>query len=113
MIMIDDPDSEYLLVCLAPGLDEVARAGSRLNVRGMMPSVTNVNNVSLVTGSYPETHGITSNYWMDRELRSRIIVSRLVLKVCYWVGTKVLGMRAQYEEHEFDVAESVLFDTKE
>jgi len=33
----------------------------------MMPSVTNVNNVSLVTGSYPETHGITSNYWLDRE----------------------------------------------
>ncbi|KAG4422589.1 hypothetical protein IFR04_004210 [Cadophora malorum] len=29
------------------------------------------------------------------------------------VGTKVLGMRAQYEEYEVDVAESVLFDTKE
>jgi phosphonoacetate hydrolase len=33
----------------------------------MMPSVTNVNNVSLVTGRYPESHGITSNYWLDRD----------------------------------------------
>ncbi|PVH71239.1 hypothetical protein DL98DRAFT_521183 [Cadophora sp. DSE1049] len=51
--------------------------------------------------------------WVDRELRSRITISRLVLKVCYWVGTKVLGMKAQYEEYEVDVAESVLVDTKE
>ena len=33
----------------------------------MMPTVTNVNNASLVTASYPETHGIVSNYWLDRE----------------------------------------------
>jgi len=67
VIMIDGLDPEYLEVCPAPRLDELARSGFRLDVRGMMPSVTNVNNVSLVTGSYPETHGITSNYWLDRE----------------------------------------------
>ena len=65
--MIDGLDPEYLAMCPAPRLEELSRAGSRLNVRGMMPSVTNVNNVSLVTGSYPESHGITSNYWLDRE----------------------------------------------
>ncbi len=67
VIMIDGLDPEYLEVCPAPRLEELARSGFRLDVRGMMPSVTNVNNVSLVTGSYPETHGITSNYWLDRE----------------------------------------------
>ncbi len=67
LIMIDGLDPEYLEVCPAPRLEELARTGFRLDVRGMMPSVTNVNNVSLVTGSYPETHGITSNYWLDRE----------------------------------------------
>ncbi len=67
VIMIDGLDPEYLEVCPAPRLEEMARSGFRLDVRGMMPSVTNVNNVSLVTGSYPETHGITSNYWLDRE----------------------------------------------
>ena len=66
VIMIDGLDPEYLEVCLAPRLEELARTGFRMNVRGMMPSVTNVNNVSLVTGSYPESHGITSNYWLDK-----------------------------------------------
>ncbi len=36
----------------------------------MMPTVTNVNNVSLVTASYPQAHGITSNYWFDRQTAS-------------------------------------------
>lgn len=31
-----------------------------------MPSVTNVNNVSLVTGGPPSLHGITANYYFDR-----------------------------------------------
>ena len=67
VIMIDGLDPEYLSICPAPRLEELAKAGSRSNVRGLMPSVTNVNNVSLVTGSYPENHGITSNYWLDRD----------------------------------------------
>ena len=29
-------------------------------------SVTNVNNVSIATGTFPETHGITTNYHVDR-----------------------------------------------
>ena len=39
-----------------------------------MPSVTNVNNVSLVTASYPEAHGICSNYWHLRERDEGIYV---------------------------------------
>ena len=35
-----------------------------------MPTVTNVNNTSMVTASYPETHGITSNYWLDQSTGS-------------------------------------------
>lgn len=45
----------------------MAQRGFRVDGRGMTPSVTNVNNVSLVTASYPERHGITSNYWFDRQ----------------------------------------------
>jgi len=32
----------------------------------MVPTVTNVNNVSLITGTYPHEHGITSNCYYDR-----------------------------------------------
>ena len=67
IILIDGFDPEYPAACPAPALDAVARAGFRVVGRGMTPSVTNVNNVSLVTGSYPERHGITSNYWLDKE----------------------------------------------
>ena len=67
VVLIDGFDPEYLDACLAPNLAAMARRGFRVDGRGMTPSVTNVNNVSLVTGSYPERHGITSNYWLDRQ----------------------------------------------
>jgi len=34
--------------------------------QGVVPSVTNVNNVSIITGVTPRIHGITSNYWFNR-----------------------------------------------
>ena len=67
VVLIDGFDPEYLDVCPAPNLAAMARHGFRVDGHGMTPSVTNVNNVSLVTGSYPERHGITSNYWLDRQ----------------------------------------------
>ena len=68
IVLIDGLDPQYLDACPAPNLAAMARRGFRVEGRGMTPRVTNVNNVSLVTGSYPETHGITSNYLLDRQL---------------------------------------------
>ena len=31
-----------------------------------MPTFTNPNNVSIVTGAPPEVHGISGNYYLDR-----------------------------------------------
>ena len=67
VVLIDGLDPEYLEACQAPNLSAMERQGFRVDGRGMTPSVTNVNNVSLVTGSYPEQHGITSNYLLDRQ----------------------------------------------
>ena len=67
VVLIDGLDPEYLVACPAPNLDAMSRRGFRTGGKGMTPSVTNVNNVSLVTASYPESHGITSNYWLDRQ----------------------------------------------
>ena len=68
VVLIDGLDPEYLDACQAPNLAAMEQRGFRVNGSGMTPSVTNVNNVSLVTGSYPEQHGITSNYLLDRQL---------------------------------------------
>ena len=45
---------------------KLAEAGFYEHVNAVIPSVTNVNNVSIATGTFPETHGITTNYHVDR-----------------------------------------------
>ena len=67
LVMVDGLDPVYLDSCPAPNFTELAKKGFQTEVRALMPTVTNVNNTSLVTNSYPESHGITSNYWLDRE----------------------------------------------
>ncbi|MFB3120052.1 MAG: alkaline phosphatase family protein [Stenotrophomonas maltophilia] len=67
LVMVDGLDPTYLDSCPAPNFRELAKKGFQTEVRAMMPTVTNVNNTSLVTNSYPESHGITSNYWLDQE----------------------------------------------
>ena len=64
IICIDGLDPEYLEACEMPNLREFAKKGFSKIGQGMMPAVTNVNNVSLLTGSYPQVHGVCSNYWL-------------------------------------------------
>ena len=67
VITIDGLDPEYLAALDAPNLRALGRAGFSKTGSCMMPSVTNVNNVSIVTGRYPSEHGISSNYRKIRE----------------------------------------------
>ncbi len=67
VVMVDGLDPEYLEGNSMPRLMELGRDGFMVEGRAMMPTVTNVNNVSLVTACYPEDHGITSNYWFNRQ----------------------------------------------
>ena len=67
VICIDGLDPEYLDACETPVLRRMGRQGFLKVGRCIMPSVTNVNNVSLVTASYPIAHGICSNYMLVRE----------------------------------------------
>ena len=67
VLCIDGLDPEYLDACEAHVLNGLGGRGFLKLGRSMLPSVTNVNNVSLVTGAYPEEHGICSNYRLVRE----------------------------------------------
>ena len=67
LICVDGFDPEYLDACEMPNLREMGRKGFLKIGRSLMPSVTNVNNVLLLTASYPEAHGICSNYRLVRE----------------------------------------------
>lgn len=68
VVCLDGCSPEYLDAADTPNLDALAEDGWRVDGRAVVPTVTNVNNVSVVTGVFPETHGITSNYYLDRRL---------------------------------------------
>jgi phosphonoacetate hydrolase len=66
---IDGFGPEYLAQSEMPNLREMIRSGMHVEGRGVIPSVTNVNNACLVTASMPSENGITGNYYYDRATR--------------------------------------------
>jgi phosphonoacetate hydrolase len=50
-----------------PSLKKMAQDGLFRNVQGVFPSVTNVNNVSVCCGSWPDQHGISANSYYDAQ----------------------------------------------
>lgn len=68
---IDGCSPRYLDLALGDGLmPRLSRAlkegGVYARGLGQMPSFTNPNNVSIVTGSSPAVHGISGNYYFDK-----------------------------------------------
>jgi phosphonoacetate hydrolase len=67
---IDGGDPAYLDDALARGLMPCLRSmlssgGAYQRGRGQMPSLTNPNNLSIVTGAPPVVHGIPGNHYLD------------------------------------------------
>ena len=63
VICVDGFDPEYFDVIDTPNIDRLIQNGGFYCIgKSMWPSVTNVNNVSILTGEYPSVHGICSNY---------------------------------------------------
>ena len=60
ILCIDGFGPEYLEMSPTPTLDRMARAGKLVIGRSVIPSVTNVNNVSIVTGVPPSMLGSTA-----------------------------------------------------
>ena len=96
LICIDGLDPEYLENCDAPNLKELGRKGFFNLGESMMPSVTNVNNMSIVTGVYPEVHGICSNYWYVKSTRQGYYTesSDYVLTETMFVKARKLGLKS-------------------
>ena len=65
-ITVDGFGTDYLQQSDMPNLKRMIEAGTYVEGRGMIPSLTNVNNASILTASFPEDHGITGNYYYDR-----------------------------------------------
>src|SRR5918992_2687753 len=70
VITIDGCDPRYLDDALARGLMPrlaamLARGGAYARGRSQMPSFTNTNNLSIVTGATPAGHGLPGNHYLD------------------------------------------------
>ncbi len=66
--LMDGLDPAYIEKSEMPNLRRAMKAGTYRVGTGMMPSLTNVNQATLATGSYPEAHGITANTFFDPAL---------------------------------------------
>ena len=63
--MMDGLGLEYVAHSEMPAWKRMADAGFSKTVSAIMPSVTNVNNVSIATSSFPCEHGISGNSYYD------------------------------------------------
>jgi phosphonoacetate hydrolase len=79
VVCVDGCADEYLDVTLAkgrmPNLQKMAAHGHRSKVRGALPSFTNVNNSSIVTGLPPSKHGIGGNFFYDTDKDEEVMMN--------------------------------------
>jgi predicted AlkP superfamily pyrophosphatase or phosphodiesterase len=68
MISIDGFRASYLDRGVTPNLAALAAGGVRASLRPSFPSVTFPNHFTLITGLYPDHHGIVDNHFEDHRL---------------------------------------------
>lgn len=77
-ICIDGFDPEYLGRGIAdgilPNMASFVRSGFSTIAHCAMPSLTNPNNVSIITGAPTSKHGIAGNFFLDRETREEHMI---------------------------------------
>ena len=79
VICLDGSADEYLDAALArgrmPNLQRISVDGYRGLARAAMPSFTNVNNASIVTGAPPSVHGICGNFFYDAATAREVMMN--------------------------------------
>lgn len=93
VVCFDGCDPEYIRRGLADGvLPTIARlreTGFVGEAQAVMPTFTNPNNASIVTGVPPAVHGISGNYYLDRATGDERMITDAALMRC---GTILAGM---------------------
>jgi len=78
-ICLDGSADDYFDAALArgrmPHLQRLSVDGWRGFARGAMPSFTNVNNSSIVTGVPPSVHGIGGNFFFDTSIGQEVMMN--------------------------------------
>ncbi|MGR4868927.1 phosphonoacetate hydrolase [Variovorax sp. LARHSF232] len=79
VVCVDGCEPAYLDAAVAAGvapyLARMMKSGANLLADCVVPSFTNPNNLSIVTGAPPAVHGICGNYFFDRELGQEVMMN--------------------------------------
>jgi phosphonoacetate hydrolase len=78
-VCVDGSEPDYIECAIAAGVmpvvGEMVKTGADLRADCVVPSFTNPNNLSIVTGVPPVVHGICGNYFYDRESDAEVMMN--------------------------------------
>jgi len=79
VVCIDGGDPEYIdsgvKEGIIPNIEGFMKDGFYAVAQGSMPSFTCPNNMSIVTGTEPVEHGISGNFYLDRETGEPVVMT--------------------------------------
>jgi phosphonoacetate hydrolase len=79
VVCIDGSEPDYIEQAIAGGhmpfLEKALKGGSDLRADCVVPSFTNPNNLSIVTGVPPKVHGISGNFFLDPETGEEVMMN--------------------------------------
>jgi phosphonoacetate hydrolase len=79
VVCVDGCEPDYLNLAIragaAPWLASLVTRGTCLTADCVVPSFTNPNNLSIVTGAPPSVHGICGNYFWDRDAQAEVMMN--------------------------------------
>ena len=106
VVCIDGSEPDYIERAVADGampfLSEALKTGSDLRGDCVVPSFTNPNNISIVTGVPPAVHGIGANFFFDRDSGEDVMMGNpkfmragTIYKAFFDAGAKVAIVTAK------------------
>lgn len=105
-VCVDGFDPGYLDQAIkdgiVPNLEKMVKQGFHVGAKCAMPSFTNPNNVSIVTGAPVSKHGISGNYYLDREtgkeqmiLDDSLLIGSTILELMSKRGVRIAAVTAK------------------
>jgi phosphonoacetate hydrolase len=123
IVCLDGSDPAYLDDVLrsarVPTLARFTREGTFAIVNSVVPTFTNPNNVSIVTGAPPAVHGISGNHFFDRAANADVPMNErsylrapTILEALQAKGVRVLSVTAKHKLVKLIGAEESAFSAE-
>ncbi len=106
VVCIDGSEPDYIEQAIAGGhmpfLEKALKNGADLRAHCVVPSFTNPNNLSIVTGRPPAVHGISGNFFLDPDTGEEVMMNdpkflraETIFKAFHDAGAKVCVVTAK------------------